>query len=579
MKRPLSSAGARVPVSSEILVAAALLLAGVPASRAAEGAPASPPPAPAPSSTESLARLMVERGVITREEGDAIIARNRAETAGATPPPANGANPPKDGVVRVRHVPEVVKEQLREDIRQEVMAQARAENWAQPDALPEWVRRVRFNGDLRIRSDSRMFSTGNDVTGAFPDFNAINRGNPYDVSSSNPNFAPQRNVDRSRDRILLRARLGAEIDLEEDFRAGVRLASGGDSSPVTANQPFGQDGGFSKYAIWIDRAFLGYTPVHKDGNLVSVVAGRFDNPFFSSEMMWDADLGFDGFCVRLESRIDDTFSPFFTAGAFPIFNTDFNYAVNRPSKFKSEDRWLYGAQIGTVVKPARDLSLRLGAAIYDFENVQGRLSTPYVPLSAADAGDTDATRPLFAQSGNSYRPLRNILPDASNGYGTSNQFQYFGLASPYRVVALTGALDYDGFSPVRVSLVGEVVKNIGFDEDTVSATAVNNLESGAFKGGDMGYDLALNVGTPTLESLWDWRVGLGYRYVESDAVMDAFTDSDLGGGGTNLRGYTLNGSVAVSRRVVLSARWFSAESIAGPRYRTDTFMFDISARF
>src|SRR6185436_19131222 len=86
-------------------------------------------------------------------------------------------------------------------------------------------------------------------------------GSPYDVSGTV--FAPQLNVDQDRQRFRVRARLGTEVDLDGGFTGGFRLATGESNSPVTQNQSFGlanqgQGGNFSKYAIWLDRAFIKY---------------------------------------------------------------------------------------------------------------------------------------------------------------------------------------------------------------------------------------------------------------------------------------------------------------------------------
>ena len=54
---------------------------------------------------------------------------------------------------------------------------------------------------------------------------------------------------------------------------------------------------------------------------------------------------------------------------------------------------------------------------------------------------------------------------------------------------------------------------------------------------------------PALEKFGDWQAAVGYRYVESDAVVDGFTDSDFGGGGTNVQGFTIGGNVALSTLV------------------------------
>ena len=66
---------------------------------------------------------------------------------------------------------------------------------------------------------------------------------------------------------------------------------------------------------------------------------------------------------------------------------------------------------------------------------------------------------------------------------------------------------------------------------------------------------------------------------ESDAIVDGFTDSDFGGGGTNLQGYTIGGQLALSPHVWLTLRWLSANAIAGPTYKNDIIQFDLNAKF
>src|SRR6478735_6706856 len=99
--------------------------------------------------------------------------------------------------------------------------------------------------------------------------------------------------------------------------------------------------------------------------------------------------------------------------------------------------------------------------------------------------------------------LRNIDNTTSaNDFGNKFQYQYYGLASEFRNLTLTGKLDYDHFDPVRLSLLGEVTKNIAFDGGDIGGKAVNNRASGtatkagAFEGGDMAWNLAFQIGKP-----------------------------------------------------------------------------------
>jgi hypothetical protein len=575
-------------------------------------APATPtaPAGPSQNVTINLINRLVERGVLTKQdasdlikqaEADATIARLQAATTqhdaaaardAAQAAVAQVAPPPADGAVRVTYIPEVVKTQMRDQIKDEVMAQARMENWAAPRTLPEWATRFSFSGDIRMRYEGMFFPGGNDNTGAFPNFNSINTGAPFDVSGNV--FSPQHDVDQNRTRFRLRARFGVQVDLGEGFTAGFRIGTGNDNNPVTENQSLGaanggQGGDFSKYALWLDRAFLKYEIGNQPNKKLALTVGRFDNPFFSPTLMvWADDIGFDGAALQGKYEIYKGVTPFLNAGAFPVFNTDLDYATNQPAKFQSEDKYLYAGQLGATWKINQDFSFKAAGAYYYFQNIEGKRSDPFTPLTSSDAGNTDDSRPSFAQTGNTYMALRDIVPNASNNFGTIDQFQYFGLATPFHELVVNGRLDYSHFEPFVISLSGEYVKNLAFDRSAIDAIAVNNRgpnssmgSTGAFSGGDTAWIINLTVGCPALEKRWDWNAYVNYRYVESDAVVDGFTDADFGGSllGTNHRGYTVGGNLALGARVWLGVRYMGATEIAGPPYKNDLIQVDINGKF
>lgn len=596
---------------------------------------------PSQNVTINLINRLVQRGVLTKEDADELIKQAEADAerakeetakANATPapgsgmmtpggllpspefmppqnplanaggnavPPATTQEPPPalepgpDDTVRVTYIPEVVKAQLRDEIRQEVMEQARDERWAAPRSVPEWVSRIKLFGDVRFRYEGISFPSGNDNTGAFPNFNAINTGPPFDVSKNNPSFPPELNVDKDRNRFRIRVRVGLSADLGDGFSIGIRGATGENDSPVTENQTVGaansaQGGNFSKYAIWLDRAFLKYEIgcVAPDRDL-SITVGRFDNPFFSTTLIWANDLGFDGVVLQGRYEVFRGVTPFLTLGAFPVFNTDLNFASTNPAKFNSEDKYLFAIQGGTDWALGHDFSGKLGLAYYYFKSIEGRLSSPFTPLTSSDQGNTDDSRPAFAQNGNTYMALRNIVGTAANNFNQINQFQYFGLATPFHELAFTGRLDYNHFEPFQVSLAGEFVTNVAFDRNQIARIAVNNRSTatvpaiGSFAGGNTAWIINLTAGSGTFQKRWDWNVGVGYRYVESDSVVDGFNDSDFGAPlyGTNLKGYTIFGNLALTPNVYVGIRWMSANQIAGPPFKSDVLQIDINGRF
>ncbi|MBE2285802.1 MAG: putative porin [Prosthecobacter sp.] len=561
--------------------------------------------APSQNVTLNLINRLVQKGVLTHSEAadlikgaeeDAAFAKAQAQALADTQAAvaAQNAMPPVEPdaeEVRVTYIPESVKAQIRDQLRTEVFAQARAQQWAAPNSAPEWTQRIKIFGDIRMRHDNFMFAPGNDNTGVFPNFNAINTGAPFDVSGTV--FSPQLNVDQDRERTRLRTRIGFDIDLEDGFTAGIRMATGANNSPISTNQTLGsasagsggQGGNFSKYELWLDRAFIKYEASFLDHANVTMLLGRFDNPFMnSSQIMWDEDVGLDGIAFKVSNQWKPGFKAFLTGGAFPVFNSDLNFASHNAAKFESYNKYLFAAQFGVEFKITEDIEAKMSLAYYDWKNIEGRLSDPFVPLDPTDAGNTDNSRPLFAQKGNTYRPIRNITPTALNGFGTTNQYQYFGLASEFRQIAWAGRLDFNQFEPVQVSLLGEYIKNLAFDQSAINAFAVNNRTgggAGAFDGGDTAWYMGVNVGKAitAFDKPGDWALGIGYRHVESDAVIDGLNDSVFGGGGTNMEGYTLNAALALSKRTWMRMAYMSASQIAGPQLQTDVFLIDFSAKF
>jgi hypothetical protein len=564
-------------------------------------------PAPARAQTapdmtsKLLIAILVKKGVLSRADANSILqeatqeAAMAATNAAAAPPPEPGVNATSsvtpDGTIHVTYVPKVVREQIAQEVTSQVLAQEEGNGYAVPNQVPAWVNKMHFYGDFRTRYESDMFPRGNDTLGSFPNFNAINTGSPYDISANNQNFPSSINNNENRNRFRIRARLGVLADLGDGFSVDFRLATGENDSPVSENQTLGganggvQGGDFSKYAVWVDRASLTYVAPFDQPAALKVSIGRFDNPFFSTNLIYADDLGFDGIAASGSYNFGGV-APFINAGAFPIYNTDFSFASNQPQKFASHDKYLFGAQAGAVAIIQPQLIAKFGVADYDFANIAGKLSAPCTVVSASDQCSTDSYRPSFAQNGNTYMALRDIVATTANNNGTTSQYQYFGLASNFNVLAITGHLDANYFDAAHLWFDGEYVDNLAFSKTDVGNKAVNNRGQtsatnslGEFAGGNIGYFFNASIGHQKLAHRWDWNASLGYKHLETDAVVDGLTDSDFGLGGTNLQGYIAAGSLALSSKVWVRVRYLSADAIIGPTYRADVFQIDLNGKF
>jgi hypothetical protein len=537
-----------------------------------------------------LIQLMVKNGQLTREQAEPLLreagqegpATKRAHAAKASPPAAGAVAPPETtaappGSVRVTYVPELVRQQIAAEVKQQVMQEAQDEGWAEPNALPEWTQRIRIFGDIRMRGEEDMLS-GNNFPG-FTDFNAINgSANGFDTSTLGSAFPPTLNTTQNRTRFRLRARLGADAQINDWVSTEIRIGTGNDRNPVSENQTLGAGGDFSKYAIWLDRAYIRLKPT----TWLSFDVGRGPNPFWTTPLLFNEDLNFDGISVHLEHAIVNDVTGFLSAGAFPVFNTAFNFGSTSTSTTQnnSHDSYLLALQAGGEWKISSDYLAKMAFGYFNFLNVQGSQSTPCLAPVANGSCNTDNQTPGFVQFGNTLFPLRNILPNPSSGTVTSTP-EFFGLASRFNVADVHGEFSVLNFHPVDIVFTGDFVKNFGFNASAIAARGPSNNfgSNNAWSGSDTGYLVQVGFGHQQLERLWDWNFTLGYRYIGSDAVLDALNDSDFHLGGTNAKGYTVAGNLALDRNVWFGAKFYSATQVSGQPYTADVLLVDLNAKF
>lgn len=478
------------------------------------------------NTTLNLIKMLVQQGVLKQETADQLI-KDAEKTAAATAKDA-------PNVVRVPYVPESVKREIREQIKQEVLAQAKGERWGDPGVLPDWISRISWEGDLRLRFQKDFYQPTNPP--------------PIFFNSQGVNIS---NTQDDRQRLRLRARLGMKANISDSISAGFGITTGSFVDPVSTNQTMGNYQ--NRYTIALDRAYLKADPY----NWLSVSAGRIPNPFFSTDLIWDQDLNFDGVAATFKPKFGDQWESFFTAGVFPlqeIETTQINAA---------KDKWLAGAQAGVQWRSLNDSKLKLGVALYDYRNVHGQ------PNPTLFSTIYNATVPQFRQKGNS---LFNIDND---GDPTT---ALFALAPKFRELAVTASYDWAKFDPLHVVLNAEYVRNIGYDREEILQRTGRDIEPQT-----KAYQAQLTIGHPFIKKSGEWQIFSAYKYLERDAVLDAFTDSDFHLGGTDAKGYIFGANYGIAKNTWLSFRWLSADEIAGPPnglpLSIDVLQLDLNARF
>ena len=552
---------------SRLTVSAIALSAALLGSASAQDRPTDP-------TMQELLDLLVGTGVVTQEQADALVAKARERAA------ADEA----DGVIRVPYVPQSVRDEIRDEVRQDVVQTAREENWAQPDALPEWLDRFHFYGDVRARFEAQLFQDNNAIASDPAAVNAASDGGA-DGFLARGEALPLLNTQDDRYRARFRARLGVRVDLGKWAEADLRFVTGNPEDPLSVNQTL--EGNFDGFVVALDRALLRLRPLHNSATFSgsSLTLGKFDNPFFSTELMFDPDLQFEGASATLRASLGGAGASnvFVTAGAFPL--NEFAFTGNEVS-----DPVLYAGQIGARFQPTDRVRISLGGGFFFYDNVRGEEN---------DIGlrTRDASAPATFGFGNT---LINIRNDAA----LENTIR-FGLASRFEVAQAVAAIDFDLTENYSATIFGEYAVNTAFDPDALVERAPG------FDGqdivlvpfllpstGDTAYNVFASFGHKDIavvggsgRTAWSrnaWRVTAGYRYMEADSTYAAFTDSSFGLGGTDQEGLIVEFAYGLSEHLLLEGRWIAARSLdfidprtglEAPTIDTDTIFIDLTGRF
>jgi len=539
------------------------------------------------NTTTNLIRELVKQGILTDKVADEMIRKAEADAdlqakeqakQQAGQPAAVSADAPEAGEVRVPYVPEFVKDEIRQQVRTElreevvsdVMQKAKNEKWGMPEALPEWISRFKLSGDLRLRSQNDFMGSDN-AEFYYSDFNAINAAGGVTAAGLNGFL----NTTHDRHRFRERLRLAVDAKIMEGLKAGVRLATGNQPDPVSTNQTLGNTG--SQYQVNIDRAYLKYDAVNDEGfKWLTLAGGRIANPWYvgggeftgGSELVWDTDLSFEGFAATARHRLggsdslyeksDDSHSVYATVGAFPLQET----------ALSSHDKWLFGGQVGLDWGFQNQDALRMGLAYYDYRNIQAKPNRNTPPTCATNNPGNNLSVPQFMQFGNSVAIICNDNANVFPGQ--------YGLASDYNIINASASYDIARFAPHHVILSVDYAKNVGFDEGEVNSLAQTK---NPITDKTNAWQVRMDYGWPKVDRAGHWNMFAAYKYVERDAVLDAYTDSDFHLGGTNAKGWFIGGNYGLMKNVWLTGRWLSADVISGPKYGVDVLQLDVNTRF
>lgn len=497
----------------------------------------------------NLIQGLVDQGVISRDKAAQMVKSAQEKAAAQAAATAKS----DEGAVRVPYVPQIVKDEISKQVAEQVKPavvadvekQAKSEGWGVPAALPDWLRRTRIYGAIDLREEAVMYPGGN-VPYYYLDYYKIN--NAGGITPAGQNAYLQ--VDGNRVRFRGAARLGVESDITDSLQAGIRVSTGNSSDLVSPTQTLD---GTSPYQFGVDNLYLRWDERTANRfDYLSIIGGRYNSPWFSpTDLIFHKQLTFNGVAATGRIGIGDGSATqsniFMTVAAMPI----------QEIEFSSRDKDLYGAQLGVNLHFENEQRMQFAVAYYDYVNYEGEQNTLNSTL-------LNYTAPQFIRSGNSMFNILNNNNPNTNLFAVASEFRLANIAATYDIPI--GRYD--------LRFGADAVKNTGFNQAEILVRTGQNIEART-----KGYQGEVSFGTPDVLSAGAWRALIGYRYLQRDAVIDAYTDSDFHYGGTNAMGYYLDGEYGVARRVWVRVRYLASTVIDGPTYSVDTVQLDLNTQF
>ena len=373
---------------------------------------------------------------------------------------------------------EMQKEGARENeaIKTVVVEAAKEEAKNNKQVLPSWVSNMTLSGDLRVRYQSEDID---------------NDGKP------------------SRDRWRIRLRTGLDAKINDKWKAGIGLASGGGSDgsdPISRNQTLENE--FQAPSLRIDYAYAQYSPT-KD---IKISAGKLKNPLYTTkDLMWDNDARPDGLAANFNFNASDKVG----------FSITSAYFILEEYSASKDDPAMIVIQPGMNWKISDKINFKVAGAYYDFKNVKG------------------SDMSVWSSKTNSYTKT------VSNA-GQWNEKSTYSWVYDHDSTAFDAELSVKPNSFIKyASLFGEYVKS---DADT----------------DNIGWLAGFMLGDEKVSEFGNWQFTYNYRNLEKDAWVDWLPDSDFYEGDTGVKGSEFEFTFGLHKNVTFGIDYYLNQPIDNP---------------
>ena len=267
-------------------------------------------------------------------------------------------------------------------------ANAVADSSASKDAVDKLnseyadVRTTLTNNALTEQEQQKRFSGLEDAFGRFRWTGDMRvRGESYFQKYSGCTICNDRN------RARVRVRFGFEGKLNEDFTAGIALASGTLGDPTTTNETLTNN--FDRKTIGLDRGYITYNPVA--AKWLSVTGGKFAFTWARTSLTFDPDINPEGFVEKFSKDFDHV--PLVKNLNVQFMQLLYNEVAGTSSKSvglfgNGHDSFAVGGQIGGRLQPLSFWTLTPSFTILNWRNPDEVLNSSAFAVGATNAGGT-----------------------------------------------------------------------------------------------------------------------------------------------------------------------------------------------
>ncbi len=349
-----------------------------------------------------------------------------------------------------------------------------------------------------------------------------------------------RNNDRQRSRWRFRLRLGAEYKFAGPFFAGVMVQTGQDAN--SGNQTF--DDGFNNYDIYISKAYLGW----EAADWATIIGGKQDNPFYTTNMVWDSDINPQGIVEVVE------FHKMFGWETYTEPDTSKGGYSKDGKEMVAATRWN---------EPPWTLTLNAGQFIFDSNNEESDFDSDaswdsylFVTQLVAGYDFGGGVGVIFAPGFMFYNAAQiavavNFTDEDLNGAGDRyDDKDVIGATRDLRIITAPGEISFPLFGQKAAFFwdfaYNTAAENRAFNVYTGNYTSISGRDK-------ISWLVGLKLGKAKEAGSWglfvDWRQ-TGFASLDPNLV-----DSDFNGGLLNAKGVEAGFEYAITDYIKFGLKW------------------------